>query len=61
VDFSPPTHAYIKTGGKMESIKLGMQAPEFTLEDSNGESVSLADLRGKKVIFYFFTSPGGGN
>ncbi len=45
----------------MGFIKLGTQAPEFTLEDCYGELVSLASLRGKKVIFYFFTSPGGGN
>ncbi|MBD48547.1 uncharacterized protein METZ01_LOCUS136134 [marine metagenome] len=45
----------------MESIEIGMQAPDFFLEDCYGKPVSLTGLRGKKVILYFFTSPGGGN
>ena len=45
----------------MAELKVGDPAPDFTLQDSNGETVRLADLRGKKVILYFFTSPGGGN
>jgi thioredoxin-dependent peroxiredoxin len=30
------------------------KAPEFTLLDENGESVSLTDYRGKNVVVYFF-------
>ena len=30
------------------------KAPEFTLLDENGKSVSLTDYRGKNVIVYFF-------
>jgi peroxiredoxin Q/BCP len=30
------------------------QAPEFTLLDENGQSVSLTDYRGKTVVVYFF-------
>ena len=45
----------------MPELKVGDPAPDFTLQDSNNEKVRLADLRGKKVILYFFTSPGGGN
>jgi len=30
------------------------KAPEFTLLDENGESVSLKDYRGKNVVVYFF-------
>ena len=45
----------------MPNLKVGDPAPDFTLEDSNGRRVRLADLRGKKVMLYFFTSPGGGN
>ncbi|SVC39513.1 uncharacterized protein METZ01_LOCUS292367 [marine metagenome] len=45
----------------MASLELGSPAPEFTLDDCNGKTVSLSDLKGKKVLLYFFTSPGGGN
>ncbi|MFR9751671.1 thioredoxin-dependent thiol peroxidase [Nocardia sp. 004] len=29
-------------------------APEFTLPDADGKSISLADYRGRKVIVYFY-------
>lgn len=29
-------------------------APEFTLEDQDGNSVSLSDFRGRKVVLYFY-------
>ncbi len=35
-------------------ITVGEMAPEFTLEGSNGEEVSLADFRGKNVVLYFY-------
>lgn len=35
-------------------IKEGMKAPEFTLQNSKGEAVSLSDFRGKKVVLYFY-------
>ncbi len=36
------------------TLKTGDQAPEFTLPDADGNEVSLADLRGQKVIVYFY-------
>lgn len=36
------------------TIKIGNLAPDFTLPDENGKSVMLSDLRGKKVILYFY-------
>jgi peroxiredoxin Q/BCP len=30
------------------------KAPDFTLLDENGQSVSLKDYRGKTVVVYFF-------
>lgn len=30
------------------------QAPEFTLENQDGEKVSLSDYRGRKVVLYFY-------
>src|SRR5436190_21223843 len=35
-------------------IREGDHAPEFTLESDTGEQVSLADLRGKPVVLYFY-------
>lgn len=34
----------------MTLIKVGEQAPDFTLEDQNGEEVSLSDYEGKRVL-----------
>ncbi|MXX95332.1 MAG: thioredoxin-dependent thiol peroxidase [Gammaproteobacteria bacterium] len=36
------------------SIEVGQLAPEFTLQDSEGKSVSLSDLRGQNVVVYFY-------
>jgi peroxiredoxin Q/BCP len=30
------------------------KAPEFTLLDENGKSVSVTDYRGKNVVVYFY-------
>ena len=35
-------------------LQTGIQAPDFTLPDQNGENHSLSDYRGKKVILYFY-------
>jgi len=35
-------------------LKIGMKAPEFTLSDKDGRSVSLSDFLGKKVVVYFY-------
>jgi peroxiredoxin Q/BCP len=35
-------------------LSPGDIAPEFTLPDADGKDVSLADLRGRKVIVYFY-------
>ncbi|MDQ3157838.1 MAG: thioredoxin-dependent thiol peroxidase [Actinomycetota bacterium] len=37
-----------------ERLQPGDLAPEFTLTSDTGESVSLADQRGKKTIVYFY-------
>ena len=36
------------------SLAVGDKAPEFTTIDQNGESVSLAQFQGKKVVLYFY-------
>ena len=40
----------------MENIMLnaGDIAPDFTVKDENGEAVKLSDLRGQKVVLYFY-------
>ncbi|KAB2825532.1 thioredoxin-dependent thiol peroxidase [Aliivibrio finisterrensis] len=35
-------------------LAAGSPAPDVSLIDQNGESISLADLKGKKVLFYFY-------
>ncbi|HYF61267.1 MAG TPA: thioredoxin-dependent thiol peroxidase [Herpetosiphonaceae bacterium] len=36
------------------SLNIGDAAPDFSLPADNGETVSLGDFRGKKVILYFY-------
>jgi peroxiredoxin len=35
-------------------ISAGEKAPDFTLRDQDGEDVSLADFRGRKVLLVFY-------
>jgi len=35
-------------------LQPGTQAPDFTLQDANGQQIALADYRGKNVIVYFY-------
>ena len=35
-------------------LEIGMKAPDFTLNDQNGNAVSLSDFLGKKVVLYFY-------
>lgn len=36
-------------------LEAGSKAPDFTLQNQDGEEVSLADFAGKKVILYFYS------
>ncbi|MCC4262953.1 thioredoxin-dependent thiol peroxidase [Oceanimonas baumannii] len=38
----------------MTYLQEGTQAPAFTLCDQNGQSVSLSDFSGRKVLVYFY-------
>ena len=38
----------------MQTLKVGDPAPKFTLPDENGNPVSLADFRGKRVVLFFY-------
>ena len=35
-------------------LETGMKAPKFTLNDKDGNAVSLSDFLGKKVVLYFY-------
>ena len=35
-------------------LNVGTKAPAFTLQDKNGNAVSLSDFAGKKVVLYFY-------
>ena len=35
-------------------LEIGMKAPDFTLEDQNGNTVCISDFAGKKVVLYFY-------
>jgi peroxiredoxin Q/BCP len=39
-------------------LEIGTKAPEFSLEDQDGASVSLSDFAGQKVIVYFYPAAG---
>ena len=36
------------------ALTEGDKAPEFSLNSSTGETLSLSDLKGKKVALYFY-------
>ena len=35
-------------------LEKGMKAPDFTLQDKDGNMVSLSDFAGRKVVLYFY-------
>jgi peroxiredoxin Q/BCP len=35
-------------------VEVGQPAPDFALPDQNGEPVRLSDLRGRRVVVYFY-------
>jgi peroxiredoxin Q/BCP len=35
-------------------IETGQPAPDFELPDQEGNTVKLSDLRGKRVVLYFY-------
>ena len=38
----------------MSNMTVGAKAPDFTLFDKDGKSISLSDFLGKKVVLYFY-------
>jgi len=35
-------------------LDIGDQAPDFTLPNQDGEPVKLSELRGQRVVLYFY-------
>ncbi len=35
-------------------LEVGKKAPAFKLKNQNGETVSLSDFKGKKIVLYFY-------
>jgi peroxiredoxin Q/BCP len=42
------------TRGKARMLQPGEKAPEFEATDQNGNHIRLRDLRGKKVVLWFY-------
>ena len=40
------------------SIRIGDTAPDFTLPTADGGSLTLSDLRGRRVVVYFYPAAG---
>ncbi len=38
----------------MDKLKVGDKAPDFSGNDQNGNLISLAALRGKRIVLYFY-------
>ena len=38
----------------MNTLKVGDKVPEFTVNNQDGEAVSLSDYKGKKLIVFFY-------
>jgi peroxiredoxin len=41
-------------GGTKAMLQVGDVAPEFEVQDHRGRTVRLADLRGRKVVLWFY-------
>jgi len=39
---------------EVDMLKEGDKAPDFQLQDDSGKEISLKDLKGKKVVLYFY-------
>ncbi len=42
----------------MNKLKIGDQAPDFTLPNSKGENISLSSFKGKNIVLYFYPKDG---
>ena len=54
VAVSAQTNSKEEVPTDLDRVRVGQPAPDFTLEDSDGKSISLADYRGKKSVILVF-------
>ncbi len=40
----------------IKAVKVGDEAPDFTLRSLDGDEVSLSDYRGKKLVMFMWAS-----
>ena len=40
--------------GELSMLKIGDKAPDFSLSDKDGSTVTLSELFGKKIVLYFY-------
>jgi peroxiredoxin Q/BCP len=45
---------HLKSNNIMSKLNIGDKAPDFTLQNQNGETIKLSDFKGKKVVLYFY-------
>ena len=38
-------------------LQVGMKAPDFSVQDHDGNTVTLSDYAGKKVVIFFYPRP----
>ena len=48
--------AYLMTQGSAQTARTGSPAPDFTLRQMNGQSITLSSLRGRPVLVNFWHS-----
>ena len=48
------TNSYPVSSQRNTPIAVGDEAPNFTLDDQNGQKVTLADARGKSAVVLVF-------
>ena len=44
----------LQRGGKAKMLRIGDRAPDFTSLTHEGKDLTLATLRGKKVLLWFY-------
>ena len=54
--FAPPPQVSSATGGRIPAPREGFLAPDFMLQDVQGNNVRLSDLRGKPVLINMWAS-----
>ena len=51
---APPMLGAASTGAVIDDLKVGDQAPDFTLPGTDGKTYSLSQLKGKTVVLAWF-------